>query len=129
MFWAGVPYLRRLKTTSGATAVQIVHSSRRGSRDIEHLGSGHDDTELELLKAAGRPGRQAWRPDRVSLTLAGRTQPARQQFAGTGGRPRETCPAALPVGPRGPSHLAGGSYSVSLFREAQSHRMVPQASD
>jgi hypothetical protein len=48
------PYLRTVKTTSGATAVQIVHSSRRGSRDIEHLGSAHDGVELELLKAAGR---------------------------------------------------------------------------
>ena len=48
------PYLRTVKTTSGATAVQIVHSSRRGSRDIEHLGSAHNDVELELLKAAAR---------------------------------------------------------------------------
>jgi hypothetical protein len=48
------PYLRTVKTTSGATAVQIVHSSRRGSRDIEHIGSAHDDVELELLKAAAR---------------------------------------------------------------------------
>ena len=37
---------------SGATAVQIVHSTRRGSRDIEHLGSAHDEAELEALKAA-----------------------------------------------------------------------------
>jgi hypothetical protein len=48
------PYLRTVKTSSGATAVQIVYSSRRGSRDIEHLGSAHDDAELELLKAAAR---------------------------------------------------------------------------
>ena len=48
------PYLRTVKTSSGATAVQIVHSSRRGSRDIEHFGSAHDDAELELLKAAAR---------------------------------------------------------------------------
>jgi hypothetical protein len=34
--------------------VQIVHSSRRGARDIEHFGSAHDDAELELLKAAAR---------------------------------------------------------------------------
>jgi hypothetical protein len=47
-------YLRTVKTTSGATAVQIVHSSHRGSRDIEHIGSAHDDVELELLKAAAR---------------------------------------------------------------------------
>ena len=47
-------YVRTVKTASGARAVQIVHSSRRGSRDIEHIGSAHDDAELELLKAAAR---------------------------------------------------------------------------
>jgi hypothetical protein len=49
-----VPYVRTVKTASGATAVQIVYSSHRGSRDIEHFGSAHDDVELELLKAAAR---------------------------------------------------------------------------
>jgi hypothetical protein len=43
-----------VKTASGATAVQIVYSSRRGSREIEHIGSAHDDGELELLRAAAR---------------------------------------------------------------------------
>ena len=43
-------YVRTVKTSSGATAVQIVHSSRRGSRKIEHLGSAHDEQELEALK-------------------------------------------------------------------------------
>jgi hypothetical protein len=47
-----VAYVRTVKTSSGATAVQIVWSSRRGSRRIEHLGSAHDDAELEALKAA-----------------------------------------------------------------------------
>jgi len=45
-----VAYVRTVKTSSGATAVQIVHSSRRGSRKIEHLGSAHDEQELEALK-------------------------------------------------------------------------------
>jgi hypothetical protein len=49
-----MPYVRTVKTASGATAVQIVHSSHRGSRDIEHLGSAHSDAELELLKAVAR---------------------------------------------------------------------------
>jgi Transposase DDE domain len=49
-----VAYVRTVKTASGARAVQIVHSSRRGSRDIEHIGSAHDDAELELLQAAAR---------------------------------------------------------------------------
>src|SRR5215471_2590825 len=48
------PYVRTVKTSSGATAVQIVYSSRRGSREIDHLGSAHDDAGVELLKAAAR---------------------------------------------------------------------------
>jgi hypothetical protein len=34
--------------------VQIVWSSQRGSRQIEHLGSAHDEAGVETLKAAGR---------------------------------------------------------------------------
>jgi len=34
--------------------VQIVYSSRRGSRDIERIRSAHYDAELEDLKAAAR---------------------------------------------------------------------------
>jgi len=49
-----VAYVRTVRTASGATAVQIVWSCHRGSRDIEHLGSAHDEAELELLKAAAR---------------------------------------------------------------------------
>jgi hypothetical protein len=52
-----VDYVRTVKTTWGATAVQIVWSSRRGCGIIEHIGSAHDDAEMEALKAAaGRPG-------------------------------------------------------------------------
>jgi hypothetical protein len=47
-----VAYVRTVRTASGARAVQIVHGSRRGTRQIEHLGSAHDDQELEALKAA-----------------------------------------------------------------------------
>jgi len=49
-----VPYVRTVKTSSGATAVQIVYSSRRGSREIEHLGSAHSGAEVGLLKAVAR---------------------------------------------------------------------------
>ena len=49
---ASVAYVRTVKTASGATAVQIVWSSRRGSRSIEHLGSAHDEADLAALKAA-----------------------------------------------------------------------------
>jgi hypothetical protein len=49
-----VAYVRTVRTASGARAVQIVHGSRRGARTIEHIGSAHDDLELEALKAAAR---------------------------------------------------------------------------
>lgn len=49
-----MPYVRTVKTASGATAVQIVYSSHRGSRDIEHIGSAHDDGEVELLKVVAQ---------------------------------------------------------------------------
>ena len=47
-----MPYVRTVRTALGATAVQVVWSSRRGSRSIDHLGSAHDQQELEALKAA-----------------------------------------------------------------------------
>jgi hypothetical protein len=47
-----VAYVRTVKTASDATAVQIVWSSRKGSRKIEHLGSARDQARLELLTAA-----------------------------------------------------------------------------
>lgn len=49
-----VAYVRTVKTSSGAIAVQIVWSSRRSSRSIEHVGSAHDEAELAALKAAAR---------------------------------------------------------------------------
>jgi len=44
--------VRTVKTSSGATAVQVVWSWRKGSRSIDHIGSAHDEVELAALKAA-----------------------------------------------------------------------------
>ena len=64
--------MRTVKTTSGATAVQVVWSSRRGSREIEHLGSAHDAAEPEALKAAARQRIAAGQPERgLGLEPAG----------------------------------------------------------
>jgi hypothetical protein len=49
-----VAYVRTVTTASGATGVQIVYATRRGSRTVEHLGSAHDEKELAALKAAAR---------------------------------------------------------------------------
>lgn len=69
-------YVRTVKTASGATAVQIVYSSRRGSRDIEHIGSAHDEAELEALKAAARQRMAAGQPELdLGLDAAGGSGP------------------------------------------------------
>jgi hypothetical protein len=44
------PFVRTVRTASGATAVQIVYSNRGGRRDIEHVGSAHGPGELEVLR-------------------------------------------------------------------------------
>jgi len=49
-----VAYIRSVKTASGATAIQIVWSSRRGSREIEHIGSAHTSEEVEALNVVAR---------------------------------------------------------------------------
>jgi hypothetical protein len=49
-----VAYVRTVKTGSGAIAVQIVYSNRRGSREIEHIGSAHAPAEVEVLKTVAR---------------------------------------------------------------------------
>lgn len=64
-------YVRTVKTSSGATAVQIVWSSRRGSRSIEHIGSAHDEAALAALKAAAAQRLAAGQAE-LDLGVAGR---------------------------------------------------------
>ena len=56
------PFLRKVKTTSGAMAVQIADKSGGKYRIIEHLGSAHSEVELAALMQVGRerlfPGQQ-----------------------------------------------------------------------
>ena len=49
-----MPYIRTVKTSSGATAVQIVYSGIAGPGRSSTSGSAHDYAELELLKAVAR---------------------------------------------------------------------------
>jgi Transposase DDE domain len=104
-----VAYVRTVKTASGATAVQIVYSSRRGSRDIEHIGSAHDGAELELLKAAARQ-RMAAGQGELGLGLEA-SDPARR---GRGGGP-------LPITSTRMGHLVDSlehAYRVLGFEDA-----------
>ena len=47
------PYLRKVKTASGATAVQVVVKDNGVRRIVEHLGSAHDEAELAALMHLG----------------------------------------------------------------------------
>ena len=47
-------YIRTVRTASGATAVQIERRDGRRRVGIEHIGSAHDEAELEALKAEAR---------------------------------------------------------------------------
>jgi hypothetical protein len=69
-----VAFVRTVKTASGATAVQIVWSWRRGSRSIEHIGSAHDEIELAALKTAAA-ARLAAGQDELDLGLSDRVGP------------------------------------------------------
>jgi hypothetical protein len=64
----------------GSNSVQIVWSSRKGSRQIEHLGSARNEPQLVALKAAAD---QHLAAGQQSLDLG------LEQSAGGGGRPLE----------------------------------------
>ena len=51
--------MRRVKTASGAIAVQIVHKRGRQVLSIEHVGSAHTDDELALLLGVAEERRHA----------------------------------------------------------------------
>jgi hypothetical protein len=47
-------FVRRVRTASGATAVQIVHKRGRTVLEIEHIGSAHDEGQLAMLLETAR---------------------------------------------------------------------------
>ena len=53
--------------------MQIVWSTRRGSRKIDHVGSAHDEAEVAVLKAAAAQ-RLAAGQARLDLGLAARSE-------------------------------------------------------
>lgn len=48
------PYVRTVKTASGARAVQIVWSKRGGKPDLQQVGSAHTDADYEALRLKAR---------------------------------------------------------------------------
>jgi Transposase DDE domain len=72
-------FVRRVKTASGATAVQIVHKRGRDVIGIDHIGSAHDDAQLALLLHAAQErmhaGQQALELELDTAQVAGSGRP------------------------------------------------------
>ena len=56
------PFLRKVKTASGATAVQIVEKKHGVRTILEHLGSAHDEAQLAALLQVGQEKLHANQP-------------------------------------------------------------------
>lgn len=67
------PYVRTVKTASGARAVQVVYSEHRGSKKLKHVGSAHNDEDLALLRAKAQ---QIIEGEQQALDLGIDTTPA-----------------------------------------------------
>lgn len=63
------PYVRKVPTASGAKAVQIIWSKKRGRAEVEHIGSAHTEAQLELLTAVAQQRIHAGQ-DELDLGLA-----------------------------------------------------------
>lgn len=68
-------FIRKVKTASGATAVQIAHKSYGRIVSIEHIGSAHTDKELSILLSIAkdrlRAGQQSLFPTPVTAFKVG----------------------------------------------------------
>ena len=97
-------FVRKVRTASGAVAVQVV--TRRGRRveGIEHVGSAHADAELALLLAAARE-RLAAGQEVLDLGAIAEVSPRMAEVADWTG-PREL-PLPRAAGGR-PASVAGG---------------------
>ena len=67
------PYIRTVRTASGATAVQVVYSEKRGSKSMRHLGSAHTPEDLAALKAQAQ---RLLDGDQITLDLGIDTTPS-----------------------------------------------------
>lgn len=92
-------FMRKVRTASGAVAVQVVTRRGRQVEQVEHVGSAHTDAELALLLSAAR---EALSPGQDVLDLGDllvvpvrmgdvadwtAEPPAKPQVSPTGGRP------------------------------------------
>ena len=64
--------MRKVKTASGATAVQIVEKRNGRRRILEHVGSAHDEAELAVLLSAAQQRVHGVQDDMLQFEQPGR---------------------------------------------------------
>ena len=111
--------MRKVRTASGAVAVQVVTRRGRQVERIEHVGSAHTDAELALLLAAARerlsPGQDVL--DLGDLPVV----PARmEEVADWTDAPELPRQPAKPAGVPPPSLRAGGWQGRPLICSGRS---------
>ena len=67
------PYVRKVRTASGATAVQIAETVQGRRRIVEHIGSAHTEAELAALIAVAK-GKIDAGQQHLDLQLSGEEQ-------------------------------------------------------
>ena len=72
-------YIRKVKTKSGATAIQIAYTAHGKIIRIEHIGSAHDSKELNLLQALAR--QKLPKSKQQSLLPVNQPEPIRLAFS------------------------------------------------
>jgi hypothetical protein len=114
-------FVRKVRTASGAVAVQVVTRRGRQVERIEHVGSAHTDAELALLLAAARerlsPGQDVLELGDLPVVPARMDEVA--DWAGGSGLPCSRR-SRQPVGVRPPSLRAGGSWGRPLICSGRS---------
>ena len=100
-------FVRKVRTASGAVAVQVVTRRGRQVEGIEHVGSAHTDAELALLLAAARE-RLAAGQEVLDLGEIAGVSPQMAEVADW------TAPRELPLQAGGrPVSVAGGGRVVA----------------
>jgi len=99
-------FVRKVRTASGAVAVQIITRQGREVVRVEHVGSAHTDAELELLLTAARDRLEAGQQV-FDLGVLERVPARIDEVADWTGRAGSETVEAVPLGRR-PVVAAGG---------------------
>lgn len=74
-------FLRKVKTKSGATAIQIIHKNYGQITHIDHIGSAHNQAELTTLIALARIRLHANQPSLLPNTAPSLTIQLKQSYS------------------------------------------------